>query len=374
MDLQSFQTEAASFTIQHIQFINNQGYIIQGPSQDLSQLPPFARDPEHLKKLYSMMVKLRLFDTKAIALQRTGKMGTYASTLGQEAFTLGVGAAMKPQDILCPYYRDYGAQMWRGVSLHELLLYWGGDERGSNFKGPKYDFPLCVPIGTESLHAVGAALALKLRKQPHAVVVTIGDGGTSRGDFYEAINAAGVWKLPLVFVINNNQWAISVPREKQSGAKTLAQKGLAGGLFCEQVDGNDIIAVQYCVEKALERACLLQGASVIEALTYRMSDHTTADDAKRYRNEQEVEAHKKNDPLKRLYQFLVNMKIWDDVQEKKLYEALNKEMNEAVDQYMNMPSEPPESMFDYLYQKLPQALEAERAELQRCGSGKITHG
>ena len=189
------------------------------------------------------MVLTRIFDEKAVALQRTGRLGTYASSLGQEAVGVGVASAMRQSDVLLPSFREQSAMLWRGVTMPEILAYWGGDERGSNYTGPREDFPVCIPVGTQFPHAAGVALAMKLRGEDRAAVVIGGDGATSKGDFYEAMNIAGVWRLPVVFVINNNQWAISVPRSAQSAATTLAQKSVAAGFYGEQVDGNDVIAV-----------------------------------------------------------------------------------------------------------------------------------
>ena len=167
---------------------------------------------------------------------------------------------MRPEDVLLPSYRETGALLCRGVSLVELLLYWGGDERGSDFAGPRADFPVAVPIASQCLHATGAAYAFKLRREPRVAVCVCGDGATSNGAFYEAINSAGVWRVPAVFVINNNQWAISMPRSAQSATATLAQKAIAAGIPGEQVDGNDVIAVRHLVERAIERARSGEGA------------------------------------------------------------------------------------------------------------------
>ncbi len=284
----------ATFEIFYTRFLDPEGH--------LTQALPASVDTRQLLALYQSMVKTRVFDTKAIALQRTGKLGTYPSTLGQEAIGTGVGAAMLPEDVLCPYYREYGAQFWRGVRMVDILRYWGGDERGSDFEHTKEDFPIAVPIGSQTLHAAGVAVAMKLRHQKRVAIAVVGDGGTSRGDFYEAMNLAGVWHLPIVFVINNNQWAISVPASAQTAAKTFAQKGIAAGIPSEQVDGNDVIAVKYCVGEMIARARKGEGPGVIEALSYRMCDHTTADDARRYRTEAELAKYQKKDPIQRLYQ------------------------------------------------------------------------
>lgn len=351
-------TTVAQFEIPYFRYLDPDGNAEQ-------EVPAFAKDKEGVMKLYRMMMLTRMFDKKAVALQRTGKLGTYPSTLGQEAIGVGIGAAMRKEDILCPYYREYGAQFWRGVRMEEVLLYWGGDERGSDFLHNKQDFPICVPIASQTLHAAGAAYAVKYRKQNKVVVAAIGDGGTSRGDFYEAMNIAGAWELPLVFVINNNQWAISVPRSQQTKAQTLAQKAIAAGLEGWQVDGNDVIAVKDAVETALEKARNGKGATVIEALTYRMGDHTTADDASRYRSEEELKENEKRCPIMRLKNYCVANGFLDQAQEQILNETLTQQVNEAVENFSNIPPSAPETMFDYLYETLPAAYQSQREALKK---------
>lgn len=352
------QKVIAHFDIPYIAFLDSNGHVLQ-------TLPDFAKDIPYLKTLYEAMVITRVFDSKAIALQRTGKLGTYPSTLGQEAIGVGIGAAMKPEDVLCPYYRECAAQFYRGVKMSEILLYWGGEEQGNCFQNPtaSQDFPICVPIASQTLHAVGVATAFKLRKERRVAVTTVGDGGTSRGDFYEAINLAGTWNLPVVFVINSNQWAISVPRERQSAAETLAQKGIAGGVPGEQIDGNDIIAVQYAVQSAIERARNGQGPTVIEAMTYRLGDHTTADDAKRYRHEKELEDNKKNDPILRLNKYLTSLNAWDEQQEQALLKQAQTEVAKEVEEYLQYPKRLPATMFDHLYETLPYIYQQQREEV-----------
>ncbi len=206
----------ASFEVGYTQILDKSGKLT-GP------LPDFAKDPENLVRLYSAMVLSRAFDAKAISLQRTGRLGTFPSAVGQEAVCVGTAAAMRESDVFLPSFREHGAQLIRGVTLVEQLLYWGGDERGSDFSGPTRDFPMAVPVGTHAPHAAGVALAMKLRGDDRAAVCLLGDGATSRGDVYEAWNISGVWSLPVVYVINNNQWAISLPRSAQTAAETLAQ-------------------------------------------------------------------------------------------------------------------------------------------------------
>src|SRR5438445_488481 len=207
----------ASFEIEFLQYLDPSGTLAGE-----GETPAFARDVRELVELYKLMSFVRVFDGKAIALQRTGKLGTYASCLGMEATHVAIGSALSVDDVFVPFYRDYGTQFYRGVKPREVLLYWGGDERGNNFSGPAHDFAWSVPIATQCLHAAGSALAFKIRKEPRVALATVGDGGTSKGDFYAAINAAGAMTLPLVIVIVNNQYAISTPRRMQTGAQTLA--------------------------------------------------------------------------------------------------------------------------------------------------------
>jgi 2-oxoisovalerate dehydrogenase E1 component alpha subunit len=348
----------ASFQIYYTQILDQNGEL-QG------SLPEFAQDSGKLIELYRAMVGARLFDQKTIALQRTGQLGTYASALGQEATFVGVGAAMRPEDVLLPTYRECGALFARGVTMTELLIYWGGDERGMDYAGPREDFPICVPIATHVPHAAGVAYAMKLRRQPRAAVCTLGDGATSKGDFYEAMNLAGVWQLPLVLVVCNNQWAISVPRSKQSHAQTLAQKAIAAGIEGEQVDGNDAIAVYDRMMVALDRARHGHGPTLIEALSYRMGDHTTADDARRYRGEQELEEQRELDPIKRLRTYLERNGHWTAQDEEAMNAQCNAAIEAAVKEYLETSPPPPESMFDFLYESLPAAYAEQRALSER---------
>ena len=344
----------AYFNVEYIQYLSPTGELVG------DTIPAIAKDYEQIKSLYETMVMTRIFDAKAISLQRTGKLGTYASSLGHEAVHVGIGSAMRYEDVFAPMYREYGVQFCRGVKMSEVLLYWGGDERGSDFSGPPHDFPWCVPIATQNTHAAGAALAFKLRKEPRCAVTVIGDGGSSKGDFLEAINAASAFKLPMVLVIVNNGWAISVPRKKQSSGQTLAQKGIAGGLPSIQVDGNDLFAVHNEVKRALQRARDGKGATVIEAITYRLSDHTTADDASRYRPDEEVENAKKFEPILRLRQYLMNNNQWSVQQENKLMEECASKVEAAVKEYQSVPKPSVTDMFDYMYSELPHDLAEQR--------------
>ncbi len=326
----------------------------------VGSLPEFAKDIEAVTALYRALVRARSFDTKAIALQRTGRLGTYASAIGQEAVSVGVANAMRPDDVLVPSFREHGGQLLRGVTPLELFLYWGGDERGSAFAGPRQDFPISVPVGSHAPHAVGVALAFKLRHAPRVAVCIYGDGASSKGDVAEALNIAGVWRLPVVFVVTNNQWAISVPRDRQSAAETLAQKAIAAGMPGEQVDGNDAIAVQAVTSTAIERARRGEGPSLIEALTYRLGDHTTSDDASRYRQDTAVSSHWQEEPLLRLRRYLTETRQWTKESEEELLRQTAAEIDAAAADYLATPPQGAESIFDYTFAEMPTELARQR--------------
>jgi pyruvate dehydrogenase E1 component alpha subunit len=334
--------------------------------QPLRALPSFASDKDLLLALYRGMVLTRSFDLKAVALQRTGRLGTYAVSLGQEAVSIGVASAMREEDVLLPSYRDNAALLWRGVKMEEILLYWGGDERGNDSSGPPHDFPFCVPVGSQAPHAAGVAYAFRLRKQPRVAVCLFGDGATSKGDVWEAMNFAGVWQLPLVFVANNNQWAISVPLKLQTASATLAQKAIAAGFVGEQVDGNDVIAVRAAAEEAIAAARAGRGPRLIEAVTYRLGDHTTADDAARYRPPEEVQVRWKEEPIARLRSYLVGRKLWAKAEEERLVAECQERVEAAVERYLATGPRAPQTMFDHLYAELPEVYAGQRQELGRA--------
>ena len=329
----------------------------------LRPLPRFASDTGVLLALYRGMVLTRAFDLKAVSLQRTGRLGTYAVSLGQEAVSVGIASAMRAEDVVLPSYRDNGTLMWRGTKLEEILLFWGGDERGNLSSGPAHDFPYCIPVGSQAPHAAGVAYAFKLRKEPRVAVCLFGDGATSKGDVWEAMNFAGVHKLPVVFVANNNQWAISVPLKLQTASETLAQKAIAAGFSGEQVDGNDVIAVRAAAEDAIAQARAGAGPRLIEAVTYRLSDHTTADDAARYRPPEEVQARWKEEPIARLRAYLVGQNAWGKAQEEELAAECQKQIEAAIERYLASAPRAPETMFDHLYAELPPTYAGQRAEL-----------
>ena len=348
-------TIVSRFEIEFKQYLDEQGRAI-------APVPPSAQDAATLIGLYRQMVLARSFDQKMLALQRTGQLGTFASGAGKEAVDIGFASAMRPEDVLFVTYRETALQLARGVSMLELLIYWGGDERGSNFAVPRMDFPICITIAAHCCHAVGSAYAFKLRRQPRVAVCAIGDGATSKGEFYEALNGAGAWQLPVIFLVTNNQWAISVPRKTQSRAQTLAQKAIAAGIPGVQVDGNDLIAVRDVALEAMARARAGGGPTLIEALSYRLADHTTADDASRYRSADELAEAWQREPIGRLRNYLVAIGAWDKQQEDAVLRSCAVEVQAAAEAYLNHAPPSASQMFDHLHAKLPAAFAAQRAE------------
>jgi len=327
----------------------------------VAEPPDHAADPQALTAAYRVMVLVRRFDQKAIALQRTGQLGTYPASLGQEAIGAAIGQCLRAEDVFAPYYRDTATQIQRGASLVNLLQLWGGDERGNAAGGN--DFPPAVPVATQVLHAAGAAVAMQLREERRVTLTTCGDGATSKGDFLEALNLAAVWRLPLVFVINNNQWAISVPRARQAATRTLAAKALGAGVPACQVDGNDAVALRAVLAAALDDARGGAGPRLVEAVTYRLCDHTTADDASRYRDEASLHAAWQREPIKRLRGFLHARGHWSAEDEQALAGECGDEVDAAVEAYLNLPTEDPSALFDHLYAHPPAELERQREAL-----------
>ncbi len=320
--------------------------------------------PAMLKRMYELMVLTRAYDEKAVKLQRQGRMGTYAPVLGQEAVGVGTGLALRKEDWALPTYREPQIYYIKGIPLEMMYMYWRGIEEGMRFPEGSNVFPFAVPIATHLPHAVGMAFALKRAKKKQVMLTCVGDGGTSEGDFHEALNFAGVWKVPIVFVIVNNHWAISVPRKEQSASTTLAQKGHAYNIPCLQVDGNDVLAVHSAVSKSMEDARKGRGPRVIEAVTYRMSMHTTADDPTRYRAEKEVEEWKKKDPIDRFRKYLQKKKLWTKSYEAKLLQRISEEVEVAVKKAEAWQGKP-RDMFSYVWAEMTDDLKEQMAEMEK---------
>lgn len=326
---------------------------------------------EEVRELYEYMCKCRALDEIAFKLQRSGRMGTYPQNKGQEAAAIGAGyAAKRGVDWLVPCYRENAALWMHGLPMHYIFLHWMGDERGNQIPEGVFQNPLCIPIGTQMLHATGIAWAFKMRKEPRVAITFFGDGATSEGDFHEAMNFASAFQVPCVFFCQNNQWAISVPREQQMNSETVAQKAIAYGMPTTQVDGNDLFAVYKASKEAIERARAGGGPSFIEAVTYRLGDHTTADDARRYRDPAEVEAWMGKDPMIRLKKYLVAKGIWNDEKQRELDQAAKDNAQKVVDEAFNIAKPAVADMFDYTYATITPELEVQKRTMRTHSLGQ----
>src|SRR5437868_1095376 len=299
---------------------------------------------ERMLSLYRFMQLGRVFSNKIIALQRQGRATTFGSLVGQEATAVGLAAPMQPQDWLATSYRELVSLMVKGLPLPTLIYAFRGFTP-EHYPGEIHCLPIQIVIGTQMLHAVGLAMAAKISGDKTVAVGVCGDGATSEGDFNEALNFAGIYHAPVVLVVQNNGWAISVPRHKQSAAQTLASRGIGFGVPSELVDGNDILAVYDIMHKAVERARSGQGPTLIETLTYRIGAHTTADDPTRYRDPVEVEAWQAKDPIARFQKFLIRRDLLTEDRAQQTVDELEEEVNEAVRLAEAMPPMAPDSFF-----------------------------
>jgi len=326
-------------------------------------------DDEELVEMYREMRLGRHFDERAVSLQRQGRMGTYAPQSGQEASQVGSVHALRDEDWLFPSYREHVAAYAHGVDLASTLRYWMGDERGNSRAEGVNVFPIAVPIGTQIPHATGVAWGAKLKGDDTIALVNFGDGATSEGDFHEGLNFAGVFDTPTVFLCNNNQWAISVPRERQTASETIAQKADAYGFDGVQVDGMDPLAVyrasEAAVDKARDPADVEARPTLVEAVQYRFGAHTTADDPSVYRNEEEVERWKRRDPIPRLERFLRDTGRLDDERVDAIEQGIEDEVAEAVEEAEATGRDDPEAMFDYLFEETPERVREQRETLSR---------
>jgi pyruvate dehydrogenase E1 component alpha subunit len=322
---------------------------------------------ELLERMYRLMVLGRAWDRKCVALQRTGRMYTYPPLEGQEAICVGAGLAASPEDWLFPTYREAILTYYmRGHPAFKSNLIWMGLEEGLRLERKTRCYPYATPIATQLPHAVGAAYALRMKGEKAACLAFCGDGGTSEGDFHDALNFAGVWNAPCVFIISNNQWAISMPRKMQTHSETLAQKALAYGIRGIQVDGNDALSVYAATKSALENARAGKGATLIECVTYRMGPHTTADDPKKYRSEEEVAYWRERDPIKRFMLYLKGRGTWNEAYEKKLQEEIAGIVENTVKEAEAYKPEP-RDMFRYMYARMPKDLEE---QMKECFGGE----
>ena len=315
--------------------------------------------PDDLKRLYRAMVLGRRLDERMLKLQRQGRIGTFAPIKGQEASQIGSVFTLKPIDWMVPSFRETASMLWRGWPIEKMLSFFAGRLEGAQPGPEQRDLPITIPVATQLPHAVGIGYGIQYRGEGAVVMVYFGDGATSEGDFHEACNFAGVWHVPVIFVCQNNQWAISVPLKKQTNSRTIAQKALAYGFPGIQVDGNDVLAVYAASRDAVEKARAGQGPTLIECVTYRLGVHTTADDPTKYRSDEEVKAWEQKDPLTRFRAYLEKKGLIDP----SVDEQVDEEIARAVERFEAMPPANPLGMFDHAYAELPQGVAAERAEL-----------
>ncbi len=320
-----------------------------------------------LKRIYGLMTTTRAADIKAFKLQRQGRMGTYAPSLGHEACQIGSALALGKEDWLFPYFRDLGMYIALGYPLALTYHFWMGHEAGMHTPEGLNIFPLAIPVASQIPHAVGAGMAANIRKLSLAVVTTFGDGATSEGDFHEALNYAGVFKTPNVFICYNNQYAISVPRSRQTASATIAQKAVAYGFPGVLVDGNDVLAVYSAVREAAGRARAGAGPTLIEAYTYRLADHTTSDDAAKYRDAGDAAAWEKKDPIDRFRAHLKARGLWDEAFEKSVRESAGATVEKAVTEAEAMPAASLEDLFAYTYASMPPGLREQLEEARAAG-------
>ena len=322
--------------------------------------------PAELKRFYRAMLLARRLDERMVRLQRQGRIGTFAPIKGQEAAQIGSIAVLQSHDWMVPSFRETAAMLWRGWPIEKLLRFFAGHLEGGQPSPDQHDLPITIPVATQLPHAVGLAYAAQYRNDDVVVMAYFGDGATSEGDFHEALNFAGVWHVPVVFVCQNNQWAISVPLKKQTNSKTIAQKALAYGLPGIQVDGNDVLAVYAASREAVERARAGEGPTLIECVTYRLGVHTTADDPTKYRSAEEVAEWERKDPLTRFATYLKKKRLLEDG----LEAQVDEEIGAAVSRFEAAAPADPLVMFDHVYAELPPELKAQRetlAETLRSG-------
>lgn len=331
-----------------------------------SELEPDIPTTEHLR-LFKAMLLGRRFDERMLDLQRQGRIGTFPPIKGQEASQIGTAALLRDSDWMAPAFRETAAEIMRGRSMESVLLYYNGFNEGTIIPENQRDLPMSVPVASQILHAVGLGWAARYRQTDEVVMTFFGDGATSEGDFHEGMNCAAVYQSPVIFICQNNQWAISVPLVKQTHSETLAQKALAYGIPGIQVDGNDILAVYAATSEAVQRARNGGGPTLIECVTYRIMMHTTADDPKKYRSEEEVELWRKKDPLLRYQKYLLKKKILRDSELTALEDETLQKIQTAVDQAELRMKElgDPLEMFDHLYADPSKELLNQKNELKK---------
>ncbi len=349
------RTQVERFSVSHMQILDDDG------NADPELEPKLTK--EQLLEIYRLMFLARKQDQRMLKLQRQGRIGTFGPCTGQEASSIGPAYALGDSDWLVTAFRDLGARLVRKEPLINSLLFHNGFEEGNVVpdEAPNV-LPISIIVGSQALHATGIAYAMKYRGEKAAALTFFGDGASSQGDVYEAMNFAGVWKAPVVFICQNNQWAISMPRSKQTRAVTLAQKAIAAGIPGLQVDGNDVLATYAATKEALARAYAGEGPTMIEALTYRLMMHTTADDPRRYRNEDEEKAAWEKDPSPRSRKYIERKGIWDAKKQAAFEEEIKGEVDATVKEFESRKDFQPEILFDHVFGTKHAEIEEQRAQ------------
>ncbi len=351
-----------NFSIENIQVLDENGNL------DAALMPQLGDDM--IRKFYEDMVLTRVFDKKGLSLQRQGRLGTFAMATGQEACQVGSANALSKEDWMFPTYRENAAMISRGLPLLTLLQYWAGDERGQHIPEGENDFTVSIPIASQIPHAVGLAWSLKAKGKKNASLVYFGDGATSKADFHEGMNFAGVFGLPVIFLCQNNHFAISLPTKRQTAAQSMAQKAIAYGIPSVQVDGNDVFAVYLATMHALEKARAGNGPSLIECMTYRVCDHTSSDDASRYRPAEEVEEWKKKDPVERLRKYMEQKGLWNQDYGKKVEDEATAKVEDAIKQLEQVPPQKIDDLFAYVFDEMTPQLKEQLEYLKKSQESK----
>ncbi|TVR83577.1 MAG: pyruvate dehydrogenase (acetyl-transferring) E1 component subunit alpha [Rhodospirillales bacterium] len=345
--------------VEYLQVLNEHGDLDEALDPNLSDAL--------LHRIHRAMLLSRRFDERLLKLQRQGRIGTFATVSGQEASQIGSVAALRDSDWMVPSYREGSVSLWRGTPISGILLYTAGYNEGGAIPEGQNDLPVAIPVGSQMLHAVGIGYGINMRRDGGVVMTYFGDGATSQGDFHEAMNFAAVFRTPVVFLCQNNQWAISVPREQQTRSRTIAQKALAYGMPGLQVDGNDVLAVYAACAEAVKRAREDHEPTLIECVTYRLSVHTTADDPTKYRDDSEVEAWKRRDPIPRFQNYLKDKGLLSDDDIADLEDEIKREIEDGWKEAQARMAEltDPAHMFEHVYAEMPYALAEQRDAFRR---------
>jgi pyruvate dehydrogenase E1 component alpha subunit len=345
----------AKFEVEHLYVLDDEGNV----DSDMPKLTD-----KQINEIYETMSLIRTYDEKAFSMQRQGRIGSYLQVKGQEASQVGCVYALDKKDFVVPMYRSGGAMLAFGFPMHQLFMYWSGDERGMKAPDDRNILPMAIPVGTQSAHASGIAWAAKLKGTKEVAMGFLGDGATSKADFHTAMNFAGVYKAPMVLVCENNQFAISTHISKQTASETIAQKAIAYGVRGIQVDGNDVFAVYKAAKEAVDRARNGEGPTFIECFTYRMCDHSTSDDAKRYRSELEVKDWEKKDPIIKLERYMEKKGLLTKEYKEKVQKASTDKVEEAVKKFESMPPANKEDIFTYMFKEMPSQLQEQFSEFK----------